>query len=331
MSDHDLGALERQWLATGDDRDEARYLNAKVRAGLLFPEDLRSVARTGHPAVREVVGEPPLQLADAKSAKALVAELASAAPWVLARGLLACAEEALRRAEPYANDLQLAEAEEGGRLWHNVHLALLEACRARLAKPGDADRALEAQVELAEPHVHGWWNPERQRREQVFDLRWSLSLAAAKGILHAEAGHEDLLRGAGHWLLEKLTEQGARLTRTEALGLIQKTAADWLLHERDMQPLPEPIATPANAREHAEERYLECGEGGAAKFWEVTIWKNRLLVRYGKVGQAGRLTEKDYPSEAEARKDAVKKIAQKQKQGYAEVEPARDPEVSDSA
>jgi len=58
--------------------------------------------------------------------------------------------------------------------------------------------------------------------------------------------------------------------------------------------------------------------GETAKFWEITLDRLTVSVRYGKLGANGQVSLKDFQSAEEAEKYADKKIAEKTKDGYLE-------------
>jgi predicted DNA-binding WGR domain protein len=55
------------------------------------------------------------------------------------------------------------------------------------------------------------------------------------------------------------------------------------------------------------------------KFWEVEILGNIQKISFGKIGSAGRETEKEFSSESECIKETNSLIAQKIKKGYIEI------------
>ena len=69
----------------------------------------------------------------------------------------------------------------------------------------------------------------------------------------------------------------------------------------------------------AETTYLELSEddGGAHKFYEVTITGTEVLVRYGRIGAAGQEQRASFPTGEKARAAAAKKIGEKVRKGYA--------------
>lgn len=68
-----------------------------------------------------------------------------------------------------------------------------------------------------------------------------------------------------------------------------------------------------------EKTYLELSEEGEGshKFYEVIVDGKNVTIRYGRIGDAGQSTTKEYPDEAKAKADAAKKIQEKQRKGYA--------------
>ncbi len=57
MTDGALRALERRWRATGAVEDEAAWLAARLRAGVLAEARLRAAARLGHRAAQAALGD----------------------------------------------------------------------------------------------------------------------------------------------------------------------------------------------------------------------------------------------------------------------------------
>ena len=69
----------------------------------------------------------------------------------------------------------------------------------------------------------------------------------------------------------------------------------------------------------AEERtYLELSEEGGSshKFYEVVVDGAKLTIRYGRIGDAGQVQTKDFPTPEKATAEAQKKINEKKKKGY---------------
>jgi uncharacterized protein (TIGR02996 family) len=69
-------------------------------------------------------------------------------------------------------------------------------------------------------------------------------------------------------------------------------------------------------------RRFEFEEGSSHKFWEIVVEGSAYTVRYGKVGTEGQVQTKTFKDAAKAEAEANKKIAEKTKKGYAEVEAA---------
>ena len=67
-------------------------------------------------------------------------------------------------------------------------------------------------------------------------------------------------------------------------------------------------------------RRFEFEEGSSHKFWEIEVEGNAYTVRYGKVGTEGQVQTKTFKDAAKAEAEAQKKIAEKTKKGYAEVD-----------
>ncbi|WP_406864395.1 WGR domain-containing protein [Streptomyces sp. HUAS MG47] len=65
--------------------------------------------------------------------------------------------------------------------------------------------------------------------------------------------------------------------------------------------------------------YLELSQddGGAHKFYEVTVSGTTVSVRYGRIGAAGQTQTSTFPTEEKARAAAAKKIGEKARKGYA--------------
>ncbi len=72
-------------------------------------------------------------------------------------------------------------------------------------------------------------------------------------------------------------------------------------------------------------RRFEFEAGSSHKFWEITVEDNAFTVRYGKVGTEGQTQTKSYKDEAKATAEADKKITEKTKKGYVEVESGGSP------
>src|SRR5689334_7399186 len=63
----------------------------------------------------------------------------------------------------------------------------------------------------------------------------------------------------------------------------------------------------------------EYSEGSSSKFWEINLAGKSFTTTYGKIGSKGQTTIKTFSSEAEARKEHDKLIAEKVKKGYVPV------------
>ena len=68
-----------------------------------------------------------------------------------------------------------------------------------------------------------------------------------------------------------------------------------------------------------DKRMFEFVDDKSCKFWEIWTEDASLFTRYGKIGVAGQITEKNYDSKDEALLEAHKIIKQKLKKGYVEV------------
>lgn len=60
----------------------------------------------------------------------------------------------------------------------------------------------------------------------------------------------------------------------------------------------------------------EFAEGSSNKFWEIKLSKNSFTTTYGKIGTGGQTSLKNFASEAEAKKEHDKLVAEKVKKGY---------------
>ncbi|MEO6771779.1 MAG: WGR domain-containing protein [Kofleriaceae bacterium] len=61
----------------------------------------------------------------------------------------------------------------------------------------------------------------------------------------------------------------------------------------------------------------EFAEGGSNKFWEITLSGKSFTTTYGKIGTTGQTTIKSFSSDADAKKEHDKIVAEKVKKGYA--------------
>ncbi len=69
-----------------------------------------------------------------------------------------------------------------------------------------------------------------------------------------------------------------------------------------------------------ETTYLELSEGGAHKFYEVTVAGTELTIRYGRIGDNGQTSTSKLASPEKASAEGAKKIAEKVKKGYERAE-----------
>jgi predicted DNA-binding WGR domain protein len=85
-------------------------------------------------------------------------------------------------------------------------------------------------------------------------------------------------------------------------------------------PAPKAAAAPAPAasKGDAGARYFEFVEGTSSKFWEIALEGTSFTTRYGKIGTDGQQSLKEYASEAAAKKEYDKLVAEKTKKGYLE-------------
>lgn len=66
-------------------------------------------------------------------------------------------------------------------------------------------------------------------------------------------------------------------------------------------------------------RRFEFVEGTSAKFWTGGVEGNNFIIVFGRLGTAGQRKEKAFPTEDAAKRELEKKIAEKLREGYAEV------------
>ncbi len=71
--------------------------------------------------------------------------------------------------------------------------------------------------------------------------------------------------------------------------------------------------------ENSLKKYFEFKDEKSSKFWEITLENASLKTRYGKIGTAGQISEKQFENELSAEKEYNKLIAEKTKKGYAEI------------
>lgn len=67
-------------------------------------------------------------------------------------------------------------------------------------------------------------------------------------------------------------------------------------------------------------RRFELVEGKSAKFWQAEARGTVFVVEYGRLGTAGQRKEKDFGNEAAAARELEKKINEKLREGYSEVQ-----------
>jgi predicted DNA-binding WGR domain protein len=58
--------------------------------------------------------------------------------------------------------------------------------------------------------------------------------------------------------------------------------------------------------------------GHTAKYWEITQVGKKTIIRYGKIGTDGQLSNKEFETKEEAEAFVAKKIKEKTKEGYIE-------------
>ena len=64
----------------------------------------------------------------------------------------------------------------------------------------------------------------------------------------------------------------------------------------------------------------EFSEGSSNKFWQIDMkGKTGFTTTYGKIGTSGQTSLKEYGSDAEAKKEYDKLVAEKTKKGYEEI------------
>ncbi|RKH48196.1 WGR domain-containing protein, partial [Corallococcus sp. AB050B] len=66
-------------------------------------------------------------------------------------------------------------------------------------------------------------------------------------------------------------------------------------------------------------RRFEFVDGNSSKFWVPELQGATFIVTYGRIGTAGQRKEKVFPDEDAAQKEYNKKVAEKVREGYAEV------------
>src|SRR5262245_50178037 len=60
----------------------------------------------------------------------------------------------------------------------------------------------------------------------------------------------------------------------------------------------------------------EFTEGSSNKFWEIALAGKSFTTTYGKIGSTGQTTIKKFKSDADAKKEHDKLVAEKVKKGY---------------
>jgi predicted DNA-binding WGR domain protein len=75
--------------------------------------------------------------------------------------------------------------------------------------------------------------------------------------------------------------------------------------------------------------YLECSEGGAAKFWQCQVIASSTKVTFGKLGTLGTSQVKEHGSEAKANQFFAKMKSDKLRKGYKEVASADNAPTQD--
>jgi predicted DNA-binding WGR domain protein len=81
---------------------------------------------------------------------------------------------------------------------------------------------------------------------------------------------------------------------------------------------PAKAAAPAPAASGGGKRHFEFVEGSSSKFWEIEIEGTSVITTYGRIGTSGQNSVKDFDSDAKAKKEYDKLVAEKTKKGYEE-------------
>lgn len=79
-----------------------------------------------------------------------------------------------------------------------------------------------------------------------------------------------------------------------------------------------PPTEAASASVSATTRHFEFVEGGSAKFWEISVNGNDVIVRFGRMGTQGQTQTKAFDNADAAARHAEKLIGEKRKKGYVE-------------
>src|SRR5690349_10712382 len=66
-------------------------------------------------------------------------------------------------------------------------------------------------------------------------------------------------------------------------------------------------------------REFQFVEGSSNKFWAISLNGNRFVVQWGRTGTSGQEQTKEFTTDAEAKKQYDKLVAEKLKKGYVEV------------
>jgi leucine-rich repeat protein SHOC2 len=66
-------------------------------------------------------------------------------------------------------------------------------------------------------------------------------------------------------------------------------------------------------------KHFEFNDDKSSKYWEISIEKSAVIVRYGKIGSQGQMSKKSFDNKALAEKEVLKLIAEKTKKGYIEL------------
>ncbi|NNB87716.1 WGR domain-containing protein, partial [Corallococcus exiguus] len=72
-------------------------------------------------------------------------------------------------------------------------------------------------------------------------------------------------------------------------------------------------------------RRFEFVDGNSSKFWMPEVQGANFIVTYGRIGTAGQRKEKAFPDEEAALREYNKKVAEKVREGYAEVSTGEAP------
>jgi predicted DNA-binding WGR domain protein len=83
-------------------------------------------------------------------------------------------------------------------------------------------------------------------------------------------------------------------------------------------PEKAPAASGASKSDDTGARYFEFVDGSSSKFWEINLDGSSFTTRYGKIGTDGQQSLKEYDSEAKAKVEYDKLVAEKVKKGYLE-------------